>query len=101
MELKYKIKSVIMVNFNDLDEFLAKRFGLPERYEFTAMEELGNDIVKSINVYRKELSEYDQKYIDEFLVTKKPQLYRTCDILCHLCNLGEIPEGEYLIEVSW
>jgi hypothetical protein len=70
MELKYKIKSVIMVNFNDLDEFLAKRFGLPERYEFTAMEELGNDIVKSINVYRKELSEYDQKYIDEFLVTK-------------------------------
>lgn len=101
MGLRYKIKSVITVDYSDLDDFLTERFDLPEDYEFIAMEELGNDVVQAISVSKEKLNEYDQKDIDEFLITKKPPLYRTGDILRYLCNLGEIPEGEYLIEVSW
>ena len=101
MELKYEIKSVIMGDYNDLDEFLTERFDLPEGYEFAAMEELGNDIVKSINVCKEEIDSYDQDYIDAVVKDKKPKSYGTRILLCHLCNLGEIPEGEYLIEVSW
>lgn len=101
MGLKYEIESVITVNYADLDEFLTERFDLPEDYEFVAMEESGNDAVHAIDVSKEKLNEYDQKDVDEFLITKKPPLYRTGDILRYLCNLGEIPEGKYLIEVSW
>ena len=101
MELKHKLESVITVDYIDLDEFLTKRFDLPEDYEFVAMEESGNDVSHTIDVSKEKLNEYDQKDIDEFLITKKPPLYRTGDILRYLCNIGEIPEGKYLIEVSW
>ena len=101
MELKHGIKSVIRVEYNDLDEFLTKRFGLPEGYEFAAMEELGNDVIKSINVCKEDFNEYDQQYIDAILIDKKPKSYGTGTLLCYLCNLGEILEGEYLINVSW
>jgi hypothetical protein len=101
MELKYKIESVIRVDYSDLDEFLTERFDLPEDYEFAAMEELGNDIVKSINVDKDDLDEYDREYVVAVVKDKKPKSYGTRIILCYLCNLGEIPEGEYLINVSW
>jgi hypothetical protein len=101
MDLKYEIKSVITVDYDDLDEFLTKRFNLPEDYEVVAMEELGNDMVKSIDVSKKELDKYDQRYIDAITKDKEVELYNTGVLLCHLCNLGEIPEGEYLIEISW
>ena len=101
MELRYKMESIITVDYNDLDKFLTERFDLPEDYEFIAMEESGNDAVHAIDVGNKKLNEYDQKDIDKFLATKEPPLYSTGNILCYLCNLGEIPEGKYLIEVSW
>ena len=101
MGLKYKMESVIRVDYGDLDDFLTERFDLPKRYEFTAMEELGNDIVKSINVGQEKIDNYSQKYIHAVVIDKKPKLYGTRYILCYLCNLGEIPEGEYLIDVCW
>lgn len=101
MELKYKIVPVIRVNYIDLGQFLTERFDLPEKYEFVAIEELGNDVVKSIRVSTGKIGEFDQADIDAILVDKQPELYSTGTILCYLCNLGEIPEGEYLIDVSW
>lgn len=101
MELKHKTESVIRVDYGDLDDFLTKRFDLPEYYEFAAMEELGNDIVKSINVDQDKIDKYDQQYVDAVVKDKKPKIYGTRTILCYLCNLGEIPEGEYLIDVCW
>jgi hypothetical protein len=101
MDLKYEIKSVIMVEYGDLDEFLTERFNLPEDYEFAAMEELGNDVVDSINVCKEEIGSYDQEYIDAVIKDKKPRPYGTRMLLCYLCNLGEIPEGKYMINVSW
>lgn len=100
MELKYKIESIFRVEYGDLDNFLTERFDLPEIYEFAAMEELSSDIIKSINVNKGELDKYGQKYVDAVVKDKRPKAYGTRIILCHLCNLGEIPEGEYLIEVS-
>lgn len=101
MKLKHKMESVIRVDYSDLDDFLTERFDLPEDYEFAAMEELGNDVVKSINVEACKLGKYDQQYIDAVLINKEPESYGTRTILCYLCNLGEIPEGEYLIDVCW
>lgn len=101
MGLKYELKSVIMVEYSDLDEFLTERFNLPEDYEFAAMEELGNDVVDSINVCKEEIDSYDQEYIDAVVKDKKPRPYGTRMLLCYLCNLGEIPEGNYMINVSW
>ena len=101
MELKYEIKTIISVEYYDLDAFFTARFNLIHDYEFIAMEELGNDVVKSINVNKEKLGVYDQKYVDAVVKNKIPKHYGTRTILCHLCNLGEIPEGEYLINVSW
>ena len=100
MELKHKIKTIISVDYNDLNKFLTERFDLTEPYELAAMEELSSGMVKSINVYKDDLDEYGQDYLDEFiLVTRKPKHFCTGILLCHLCNKGEIPEGEYLINV--
>ena len=101
MDLKYKIKSVIVVEYFDLNEFLTERFDLPEDYEFDAMEELGNDEIKSLNVSKNNIDKYDQQYVDAVLIDKNPKVYGTRSILCYLCNLGEIPEGEYLVDVCW
>lgn len=101
MKLKYEIKSSIRVDYDDLEDFLTERFDLPEDYEFAAMEELGNDVVESINVCKEKVGTYDQAYIDSVIKDRKPKPYGTRILLCHLCNLGEIPEGEYLINVSW
>ena len=101
MKLKYEIKTIISVEYYDLDAFLTTRFDLIDDYEFIAMEELGNDVVKSINVSKGKISKYDQQCIDAVVKDKKPQHYGTGTILCYLCDLGEIPEGEYLIDVSW
>jgi len=101
MKLKYTIESIIRVDYHDLDDFITKRFKLEEPYEFAAIEEMPNDLVKSINVCKEEFDKYDQKYIDAVVKDKRPKLYGTRKILCHLCNLGEIPAGEYLIDVSW
>ena len=101
MKLKHEIKTIISVEYYDLDAFLTTRFDLIDDYEFIAMEELVNDIVKSIDVGKEKLGIYDQEYIDAVVENKIPKPYGTRAILCHLCNLGEIPEGEYLINVSW
>jgi len=101
MELRHKTETVVRVDYSDLDEFLTERFGLPDTYEVVAIEELNNDTIKSINVNRERIGSYSQKYIDAVVKDKKPKLYGTGTILCHLCNLGEIPEGEYLIDISW
>lgn len=102
MELKCKKKCSIHVDYHDLEEFLTRRFDLPEfGYEFAVIEECNNDTIRSINVCKEEADSYDQKYIDAVTKDKKPLTYGTRTILCYLCNLGEIPEGEYLIEVSW
>jgi len=101
MELKYTTESVIRVDYGDLDVFLTEKFGFNEPYKILAAEELSNDSVKDIEVRKEEFSEWDQKELDEILATKKWKLYHTWLLLCHLCNLGEIPEGNYLIDVCW
>ena len=100
MGLKYKMKSVLQVDYYDLDKFLTERFGFDnEPYQVVAAEELSRNMVKSIDVNKKEFNAWDQEELDEILTTKEWGTFNTGLLLCHLCNLGEIPEGEYLIDV--
>jgi len=82
MELKYKLETVIRVDYNDLEDFLTKRFNLTDPYEFAVLEELSNDVTKSINVCKEEIDKYDQTYLDAVLTDKKPKAYSTRTILC-------------------
>ena len=102
MELKIRTETVHMVDYSDLDAFLTKRFGFDEEpYEVIAAEEMGNDSVKDINVDKEELSSRDKKDLEKMLTTKKWECYNTGLLLSHLCSLGEIPEGKYMIEICW
>jgi len=101
--MKLKINSFVAhhVDYSDLDDFLTERLGLEEPYEFVAAEEMGNDSAKTMHIVKEELDEWDKKELNKMLETKKWGCYNTHLLLQHLCNLDEIPEGEYVIEVSW
>lgn len=101
MKLKIETYMAHHVGYNDLDEFLTKRFEFEERYEFIEAETMSNDSAKTIHICKEELSKWDKKELEETLKTKKWECGITHILLQHLCNLGEIPEGEYVIEVSW
>ena len=102
MELKINTETVRTVDYGDLDAFLTERFGfVDEHYEFIAAEEMSNDSSKIINVDKKEFSKWDKKDLERALTTKKWECHDTWLLLCYLCKLGEIPEGKYVIEVSW
>jgi len=99
-ELKCKIKTVIEVDYNDLGNFLKEKFGF-DKFEFAEIEEMNNYSSQSILVKKDGLYEWDNKDLNKMLVSKQPEKFSTRILLNHLCNLGEIPEGEYMIKISW
>lgn len=101
MGLKIESRMAHYVNYNDLDSFLTKRFGFEERYEFIAAEEMSNDSAKTMHICKEDISKWDKEELEEMLKTKKWGHYNTHLLLQHLCNLDEIPEGRYVIKVSW
>ena len=101
MSLKFEVKTQRIVDYNDLDRFINESFPqFKGQYECVPYEEWNNDSSHNIHVEPK-ISEYNLKDIDEMLTTGKIKSYRTRDLLCYLCERGDLMEGDYLIEVSW
>jgi hypothetical protein len=99
--LKMRQETVNVVDSYDLDKFIQSAYDL-QAYEFVPCEEVGNDShhmfrVKAENI---EGDEYQNGNLRMFRAGKF-QYYMTQSLLDDLAYRGEIPEGTYIISVSW
>jgi hypothetical protein len=86
------------VDWHDFNDLVTETYG--HEYEFAADVTCGNDSDHAYTVKKEPLDEYHQKRLDEFKATGKYG-YLIGTLLTDLVNRELIPEGNYLISVSW
>lgn len=98
--MKIDTKITHHVNYNDLDdainEFLKKK-GCLKTFEFVDVEEMSNYSSKEIDVGKYDWAIPDNDDKESILGGE----YNTSDILEWMHHEGEIPSGDYVVEVSW
>lgn len=97
--LKINTKSMHKVQYYDLEEFINKVYQVKD-YSLVADEEGNNDTSMTYNVAKEEIDAYDMKKLNDFKEGRYV-MYVTRTILIDLCNRDLIPEGEYVINISW
>lgn len=100
MKLAHDIKTYIVVDYKDLEEFIIDEFGHKD-YSFIADMECGNDSDHEINIINEPLNEYAQDCVDNYIKTGKEVAYITKRLLQYLCTQGKVIPGRYLISVRW
>lgn len=86
----FKLTEVYIVDYCDFDKLVEDYYNKPG-YSVVATLGCGNDTKHLFNIKKERMDDYDYKHLFE-----TPQR-----ILTDLCFSGMIPEGNYLIEVSW
>lgn len=99
MPLKSRKKTVIEVEYGDLERFVKETYKQKE-YSFVAAQECGNDSSHSFSIEKELLDEYDQKKLDAFTKTGKYGFINHT-VLQDLVNRDLIEPGNYVIRVSW
>ena len=96
--LKYKEIKYFEVDYSDLNDFISEQYD--REFEIVADQELMNDVSKTVTVKRAVLNPWELKDLEEWKLTgrKNWMLYT---LLTDLCNRNLIPEGKYLINISW
>lgn len=101
VELKYRTESYYYVDYDEFDKFVKEIYGV-QQFEVAADLESGNDTSHTFNgIKKKPLSQWDAKKIEDFKTKDGAVSYTTRTLLEDLCNNGHIPEGNYIIRVSW
>ena len=96
--LKYKEIKYFEVDYDDLDDFISEQYG--REFEIVADQGLMNDVSKTVTVKKEQLNQWEQRDLEEWKLTgRKNWMFST--LLTDLCNRDLIPEGEYLINISW
>lgn len=94
----FKVEFYLTVGYSDFDRFVTKEFGQP--FEFAADQESGNDQDHSFAVTKSPLSRYEDEHLKEFRVTGRYSFLARV-LLQDMVNRDVLPEGNYLIQVSW
>lgn len=91
------------ISYNDLNRWINEIMGWPPgTYNCVADQEWGNDSEHVIDVSDKRLHGYDQEIVDELIATGGTgRSFTLRYLLRHLCVLGAIPPGTYVISVCW
>lgn len=97
--LKMKTVTVHEVNYSDLDDFISFTYGTS--FEIVADQEMSNDSSKVITVKKEGLRSWDQQALDDARLGKFFRPGSLYPIMTDLCNRNLIPEGKYVIRVSW
>ncbi len=101
MALKFREKTVRVVEYEDLDAFIGQELpNLSEPFECVPVEEWNNDSYYNMSI-DGDIEEYNQKTIENILATGEVGSYTTRLILNYLCQQGKLEAGEYLIHVFW
>lgn len=98
MKLEHTKKTVIEVDYSDLEDFIEENYNV--EYNIIAGEETGNDEYLSYTIKNEYLTNYDYLNLRKWTETGNG-MYLLSNILQDLCVKGLIEEGNYLIHVSW
>ena len=94
-------KTILYVDYNDVQDFIENYFPIDGEYCIPAEEEVGNDVILEFDI-DGELDEFDKKdYAEAVKKNKWPQWRSTRLFLNVAANDGEIEKGIYMVKVSW
>jgi hypothetical protein len=97
--MKTRTETVNIVEHEDFEKAIKEVYS--QKYEFAYKEEVDNDTCKMYNVKKQELDpEDDIEVLNEFKKTGKG-VFLAPLLLTDMCNNSVIPEGTYIIHISW
>lgn len=100
MTLPITTKTIHSVDYSDFEKAVKYYYGVDD-YSFPADAETGNDTSVATSYYKKyPLGSFEQEELNEFKATGEYNMIYSV-LLQDMVNNDIIPEGEYLIEVSW
>ena len=90
------------MDYHELDYLINTTYKPSVPYEMVAFEELNNDSSWTAMALKKEpLSGFDEADVQKFRETGKIKNWRTRTLLQDMVNNNVLPEGNFLVEVSW
>lgn len=98
--LKINTKPTHHVNYSDWESFVAKEYKV-KNYQIACAEEMGNDTAFMSNVHKTELVLYEVDKLNKFVASNGGTRWITHLLLQDLVNRDKIPEGTYVIKISW
>ena len=99
MPLKVNKKTVLKVDYNDLESFIFEVYGA--EYEIAPGEECNDGTNLKFLVEKEALNEYDLQRLNNWRMGEDMPDFLLHVILTDLCNNGKIEVGEYIVNVSW
>jgi hypothetical protein len=101
--MKVKTKQTHHVDYNELQDEIEEAFGKP--YCFQSDVECGNDTVhEECDITKEEaakMDEFDKEDLEEWKAAKYKQLWGPRILMLDMVRRGIIPEGDYIISVSY
>ena len=89
------------VEYSEFEKTVATHYNVTH-YNLAASEECGNDTaITSRNVFKRQLSDHEVIEIDKFVRSNGNEMWITHVLLQDMVNNDVIPEGSYVINVSW
>lgn len=96
--MRYETKTLHIVDYRYLEEKIREVYG--KKYDIPRDEECGNDCSLQMGGKKEPLLKYDSNRIETFRNTGRCRyLLRT--LVQDMINNDHIPEGDWLVEVSW
>lgn len=99
MELKVNKKTILKVDYSDLETFIDEVYDV--RYEIPCGEETGDGSNLKYLVEKEVLDKYDLKRLNNWRMGESEGSFLLSTILTDLCNNDKIEAGEYIVNVSW
>lgn len=92
-------------NYSEMERLIMHtlRPGDAQEFSIVAMEESSNDMCKAYHIHKGAQNDHNRNQVEEFIRTGKwstwnPGMYA---ILEYMVDHDMLPEGNYLIEISW
>lgn len=102
--MEIKQRTYYELEYHEVDTLIQREFNRPD-YEIVAEEEWRNDTTHTATVKLEWFNKYDRQDV-EYFISGKPRPYKGwhchwSKLFCWLAEQGKVPEGDYLIRVSW
>ena len=90
-------RTIIEADYSEIENLVRPLFS---KYGFVPVQECGNDTSHQFNGINGELDKFEQDDINKWYAGEFVG-YSNDAILNHLCHLGIIEPGDYIIKVCW
>ncbi len=99
-KLKMQVKTTYHVNYSDLERFIQDVYNVDE-FSIPCDQEKGNDTSLEMNVEKRILDKYEIIRLEEFKKDPDNETYMLYTLMDDMCSRGLIPDGLYIIRISW